>query len=241
MRILRRHKKTAAKPTRGRRHTSGDARLTLSTFGGSLLSLESRIMFDGAAVATVSTVTTEQIAQNQAEKSVSADKAAPADATHDAPAPTGEPQSTTCDQALLDALAAYDTSPARQEIVFLSPCVLDYQKLLDGISPNVEVHVLDPARDGVAQMAEILAGRTGIDAVHLIGEGNEAELHLGSSFLTQDTISSQYASQFQQISQSLSVNADLLIYGCDFGRGEAGQAAILTLATLTGADVAAST
>ena len=196
-------------------------------------------MFDGAAVATASTVTTEQIAQNQAEAFFSADDAATADTAPEAP--TGEPHPPTADQALFDALAAYDTSVARQEIVFLSPSVLDYQKLLDGISPNVEVHVLDPARDGVAQIAEILAGRTGIDAVHLIGEGTEAEMHLGASFLTQESISTRYAEQFQQIGQRLSADADLLIYGCNFGHGEAGQAAIETLATLTGADVAAST
>ena len=239
MKILRRQKKTAVKPARGQRPASADTRITLSTFGGSLIALESRIMFDGAAVATVSTVTTEQIAQSQADASLSNHDAATADS---APAaPTGEPQPATGDQALFDALAAYDTSAARQEIVFLSPSVLDYQQLLDGISPNVEVHILDPGRDGVAQMAEILAGRTGIDAIHLIGDGTEAEMHLGASFLTQESISTTYAEQFQQIGQSLSANADLLIYGCNFGQGVDGQLAMNTLADLTGADVAAST
>ncbi|TLY27466.1 MAG: DUF4347 domain-containing protein, partial [Nitrospirae bacterium] len=241
MRIPRKQKKTAVKPARGPNHASADARVvTLSTFGGSLLSLESRIMFDGASAATASKVTTEQVAQSQADASFSAEKTATADT---APAaPTGEPPAApTGDQALFDALAALDASAARQEIVFLSPSVRDYQQLLDGISPNVEVHVLDPSRDGVAQMAEILAGRTGIDAIHLIGDGTEAEMHLGASFLTQDSISTSYAEQFQQIGRSLSADADLLIYGCDFGRGEAGQLAMNTLATLTGADVAAST
>ena len=238
MRILRRHKKAAVKPARGHRPASADPCRTLSTFGGSLLALESRIMFDGAAVATAGTVTTEQIAQSQAEASFGGDDATTADS---APAaPTGEAPAAA-DQALFDALAAYDTSAARQEIVFLSPSVRDYQKLLDGISPNVEVIILDPTRDGVEQMAEALAGRTGIDAVHLIGDGTEAEMHLGASFLTQDSIGTTYAEQFQQIGQSLSADADLLIYGCNFGRGEAGQAAIQTLATLTGVDVAAST
>ena len=239
MKIRRRQQKPTSKPARGRRHASAGSGVTLSTFGGSLLALESRIMFDGAAVATVSTVTTEQIAQSQAEASHSADDAATADSMPDAP--TGEPKPTAGDQALFDALAAYDISAARQEILFLSPSVRDYQQLLDGISPNVEVIILDPARDGVAQIAEILAGRTGIDAIHLIGDGTEAEMHLGASFLTQDSISTTYAEQFQQIGQSLSADADLLIYGCNFGRGEAAQAAIQTLATLTGADVAAST
>ncbi len=239
MRILRKQKKSAVKPARGQRPPSADTRVTPSTFGGSLIALESRIMFDGAAVATASTVTTEQVAQSQADASFSGDDATSADSVP--AAPTGEPQPNNSDQALFDALAAYDTSAARQEILFLSPSVLDYQKLLDGISPNVEVHVLDPARDGVAQMAEILAGRTDIDAIHLIGEGTEAEMHLGQSFLTQESISARYAEQFQQIGLSLSADADLLIYGCNFGHGEAGQAAIQTLAALTGADVAAST
>ncbi|HYM89789.1 MAG TPA: DUF4347 domain-containing protein, partial [Nitrospiraceae bacterium] len=238
MKTPRKQKKTTVKPARGLSHASADAAATSSTFVGSLLSLESRFMFDGAAVATVSTVTTEQFAQSQADASLSDHDAASADT---APAPTGEPQPTNGDQSLFDALAAYDSATVRQEILFVSASVLEYQQLLDGISPNVEVHVLDPARDGVEQMAEILAGRSGIDAVHLIGEGTEAEMHLGASFLTQDSISARYAEQFQQIGRSLSADADLLIYGCNFGRGEAGQAAIQTLATLTGADVAAST
>jgi hypothetical protein len=204
-----------------------------------LLSLESRIMFDGAAVATVSTVTTEQLAQSQADASLSDHEAATAD--HAPDAPTGEPHPTNGDQALFDALATYDSATVHQEILFVSASVLEYQQLLDGISPNVEVHILDPTRDGVAQMAEILANRTGIDAIHLIGDGTEAEMHLGASFLTQESISTTYAEQFQQIGRSLSADADLLIYGCDFGRGEAGQLAMNTLASLTGADVAAST
>ena len=240
MRILRRHKKAAMKPARGRRHASADARATLSTFGGSLLSLESRIMFDGAAVATAGKVTTEQIAQSQTDAPHSDHDAATADTVP--AAPTGEPQPTTggtkpCSMpwrcTMLGHLVRRSSS--------VSASVLEYQQLLDGISPNVEVHVLDPARDGVAQMAEILAGRTGIDAVHLIGDGTEAEMHLGASFLTQDSISTRYAEQFQQIGQSLSADADLLIYGCNFGHGEAGQLAMNTLADLTGADVAAST
>ncbi len=147
--------------------------------------------------------------------------------------------------AALDATQAETTQDSvaavRQEIVFVSPSVRDYQELLDGISPNVEVHVLDPTGDGVLQVAEALAGRTNVDAVHLIAEGSGAQLHLGSSFLTQDSISTTYAEQFRRIGQSLSQNADILVYGCNFGQGEAGLTAIQTLADLTGADVAAST
>jgi hypothetical protein len=244
MKLLRRQKKTAIKPARGRRPAPADARVTLSTFGGSLLALESRIMFDGAAAATVSTVTTEQVAHSQAEASVSAEKAVTTDTAVHAPtgeAPTGFAAPPTGDQALVHALATYDSATAHHEILFISASVLDYQQLLDGVSPNVEVHVLDPTRDGVAQMVQILAGRTGIDAIHLIGDGSEAEMQLGASFLTQESISTTYAAEFQQIGRSLSASADILIYGCDFGRGADGLLAMNTLATLTGAAVAAST
>jgi hypothetical protein len=194
-------------------------------------------MFDGAAVATAGSVVTQQ--NNQQDASAASSDAATT--TSDVPtAPTGEPH-PDANTALFDALSTLDVSAARQEVVFLSPSVQDYQQLLDGISPNVEIHILDPARDGVQQMAEILAGRHNIDAIHLIGDGTDAEMHLGSSFLTQESISTQYAGLFQQIGQSLSANSDLMIYGCDFGHGDAGQLAIQTLANLTGADVAAST
>ncbi|MDH5727130.1 MAG: DUF4347 domain-containing protein, partial [Nitrospira sp.] len=240
MRILRRRKKASAKSACGHRPTSVQAAAPIPSHSASWFALESRIMFDGAGIATLSTVAIEPLAQSQAEALSSPEDVTAGDALPDT-APTGEPQFNSGDQALFDALAAYDTSTARQEIVFLSPSVRDYQQLLDGISPNVEVIMLDPARDGVAQMAEILAGRTGIDAIHLIGEGTEAEMHLGASFLTQDSISTTYAQQFQQIGQSLSADADVLIYGCNFGRGPGGLSAIQALADLTGADIAAST
>ncbi|MDX2252199.1 MAG: DUF4347 domain-containing protein, partial [Nitrospira sp.] len=238
MRILRRKKKPAGQKPRSRHYPAAgkeSALLPGSVLSSSLLSLESRIMFDGAAVATAGAVTSEQLAQDQAQPTVAVNDGA----TGDTPpsAPTGEPQFTTNDQALFDALAAYDASTARQEIVFVSSSVREYQKLLDGISPNVEVHILDSSRDGVQQMSEVLAGRTGIDAIHLIGHGTEGEMELGSSLLTQSSIGTQYAEQFEQISRSLSVDADILIYGCNFGSGESGQGAIQVLAALTGADV----
>ncbi|MCP3993695.1 MAG: DUF4347 domain-containing protein, partial [bacterium] len=53
-------------------------------------------------------------------------------------------------------------------------------------------------------------------------------------------INGQYADLFGQIGASLSADADLLIYGCNFGEGTEGAQAAQTLAALTGADVAAS-
>ncbi|MCP4391268.1 MAG: DUF4347 domain-containing protein, partial [Gammaproteobacteria bacterium] len=71
-------------------------------------------------------------------------------------------------------------------------------------------------------------------------EGNAAELHLGDSFLTQESINNQYADLFTRVRGNLSENADLLIYGCNFGQGAEGLQAVESLAALTGADIAAS-
>ncbi|MEK6804092.1 MAG: DUF4347 domain-containing protein, partial [Nitrospirota bacterium] len=197
----------------------------------SLLALEPRLMFDAAAAATAAELAPEHVAKQQADAAMSAD--ASHDTSHAGTAPP---------DPLLDAISTYDP-PAiqRREVVFVDSTIADYQVLLQGINPEAEIVLLDGRRDGIAQIAEVLAGRTGIAAIHLIGEGTEAEIHLGSSFLTQDSISTRYAEQFQQIGLSLSQNADILVYGCNFGRGEAGQLAMQTLAQLTGADVAAST
>lgn len=209
--------------------------MTLSPYGPSWLALEPRIMFDGAGFATLTTVVTDPSwKQSPAPDDATTENAPPESA------PTGEPQFNADDQALFDALAANDASRTRQEVIFVSASVRDYQQLLDGISPNAEVHVLDADRDGVQQMAEVLGGGTGIDAIHIISHGSQAELTLGAARLTLEAMNGVYAEDLAAIGRSLSDNADLLIYGCNFGQGDLGGEAADRLAQLTGADVAAS-
>jgi hypothetical protein len=200
---------------------------------GTLLALEPRIMFDGAAFVTGAEViqdqsTQDQIIQDQDLQGIDA-------------------ETDTFSNPLTDNIDLYSSwstvaAPSeRREIVFIDTKVEDYQTLLLGIDPSAEAVLLDSTRDGIEQIAEILRQRTDIDAIHLIAEGNAAELHLGTTFLTQQSIKGQYAALFTQIGQSLSADADLLIYGCNFVQGEAGLRAMKTLAELTGADIAAST
>jgi Domain of unknown function (DUF4347)/Bacterial Ig domain len=235
---ITRQKNVAIKPVRGSRLVSMNTYGTRSTFSSSLLALESRIMLDGAAAAMFGAVTTEQVAQSQAEAFFWGDDATTDDSVSDAP--TGEPPFASSDQVLLYDLAGDATSVARQEILFITPSIHEYQQLLDDISSDVEVILLDPARDGIEQMAEALAGRTGIDAIHILSHGTQAELTLGTAHLTLESMNGSYADELAVIGQSLSEKADLLIYGCDFGQGEQGAEAATRLAQLTGADVNAS-
>lgn len=197
---------------------------------GSLISLEQRLMFDAAASATASEVACEQVAQEQAEAAVSSDAHA-----------EGQSAEQAESQGLLDAIATYNPGEARSEVVFVDPTVPNYQELLAGMDPHIEVVMLDGGTDGMHQMASVLEGRTGIDAIHIISHGSAGELHLGTGTLSTESMSNQYAQDLATIQTALSEQADILVYGCDFAEGDAGQMAVDTLAQLTGADVEAST
>ncbi|MDD2180729.1 DUF4347 domain-containing protein [Acidovorax sp. D2M1] len=139
---------------------------------------------------------------------------------------------------LLGANVVNAAMPARTEIVFIEGNVSDIDALLQGIGAGKDVHVLDAGKDGLQQMADILAGRSNIDALHIISHGKEASVNLGTLFLDQGNLST-HTTQLQAIGQSLSNGADIMLYGCDVGAG-AGRTFVSQLAIATGADVAAS-
>src|SRR5687768_10629737 len=124
-------------------------------------------------------------------------------------------------------------------IAFVDSRVAGYRTLVAGMPANTEVVFLEPGSDGLEQIAAYLEGREGITGLHLISHGRPGSLHLSGGVLDNENIAG-YASQLARIGRSLEANADLLIYGCNVAQGEAGAAFVRELATLTGADVAAS-
>jgi large repetitive protein len=125
------------------------------------------------------------------------------------------------------------------EIVFVEGNVPELSLLQESMGAGRELYVLDPSQDGLAQMAAILAGRSGISALHLVTHGSAGTIELGTTTLDADTLA-QHQAQLQAIGSSLTAGGDILLYGCDVGAGEQGQAFVSQLAGATGADVAAS-
>ena len=125
------------------------------------------------------------------------------------------------------------------QIVFIDSRVQDIPTLLAGFPADAEVHVIDASHDGLAQMNQVLAGRSGIDAIHVFSHGSAGALQLGSTTLTSANLNA-YAPLLQQIGQSLTSDGDLLLYGCNVGAGVAGQSFVESIARITQADVAAS-
>jgi uncharacterized repeat protein (TIGR02059 family) len=131
------------------------------------------------------------------------------------------------------------TGPQRHEVVFISDDVDDAQTLLGGLRPGVEAVVLDSTRDGLAQIADHLAGRSGIASLHIVSHGVSGNVELGKLWLNSGNLSA-HADTLARIGSALAADADLLLYGCNVGAGEAGAAFLAQLAQATGADVAAS-
>ena len=69
------------------------------------------------------------------------------------------------------------------EIAFIDTSIAGYQTLLEGLREGVEAVLIDGAHDGVAQIAAALAGRSGIEAVHVFTHGAPGVLQLGATRL----------------------------------------------------------
>jgi len=154
-----------------------------------------------------------------------------------------------------------DTSPSAQpaddsevasedqqtrEVVFIDTSVDNYQQLVDDIINNedpdrqFELVLLNQSSDGVDRISESLAKFDGVDAIHIVSHGTEGAVKLGNVWLNSDNMSG-YAGEIAQWSNSLTSSADILFYGCDLAGSDAGRALAESVATLSGADVAAST
>jgi Ca2+-binding RTX toxin-like protein len=126
-----------------------------------------------------------------------------------------------------------------QNIIIIDSRVSDYETFIGNIGMETEWFLLNAQEDGVEQMQRVLFSFSGLQSVQIISHGSPGTLYLGSSTFDAENIGS-YKSELQAIGSSLSETGDLLLYGCDVGLGEIGQAFVEQLALFTSADVAAS-
>ena len=218
----------------------------------SVLALESRVLFDGAMLATAieqdSAPPAPEIPDVEIDEPVEAATAAPASvdepdspmdmATDEAAEGSAEVTAATSDDTDLTPPAVEPAGATSQEIVFVDGRVTDPAAFQ---GEGREVIVLAQDQDGMSQIASALAGRTDIDAIHIVSHGSDGLLTLGSTEVTAASIQSTQLAYLQSIGQALSADGDILIYACDYASGASGLEAMNLLADITGADVAAST
>ncbi|MFN9481099.1 MAG: DUF4347 domain-containing protein, partial [Betaproteobacteria bacterium] len=142
---------------------------------------------------------------------------------------------------MTDAAATPSAAPsAGQEIVFIDARLAGAAELLAGLPPEVEVVVLAPDRDGLAQIAAALDGRHGLTAIHVLAHGAPGGRSLGGGRVDGDSLQ-LHADDARRIGNALAPDGDLLLYGCAVAAGPAGGLLLQSLAAPTGADIAAST
>jgi large repetitive protein len=226
--------------------------------------LEPRLLFDASVVAQ--TTTTEmQAEQKPADTTgVSGDAHGSVDGA-DAPEPTQKPMETAevkdPQQAAQEKHESSDTdagsSPAAagaaeqgaqstaaavqpDSILFVDPRVSGWQALVDSVSSNTRVVVIDPTLDGISQVTKALEGVQGIKEVDFLTYGQSGQIELGASTVTDATLRAR-AGDIAAWRDSLVDNAQIKFWGCDVGAGTAGEAFVNDLHALTGVGIAAST
>ncbi|MBC7635487.1 MAG: DUF4347 domain-containing protein, partial [Acetobacteraceae bacterium] len=140
---------------------------------------------------------------------------------------------------ILTAIPALATNMAATDLIFIDPRVAGWDQLAAGAEANAQVIVIDPSRDAVAQITQALQGRTGISAINLVAYGSAGALDIGVTPLTAALVAAN-ADQIATWGGHLAPGADINLWGCDVADGD-GRALLAGLASLTGADVAAST
>ncbi|WP_053214843.1 Ig-like domain-containing protein [Pseudomonas sp. Q12-87] len=186
-----------------------------------IMSLEPRMLFDGAVAATVA-----DAAQPDAHPTADAAKTPTADQPADNHAPQGQVDAT---QAAVPG----------KSVVFVDSRVKDSASLLEGVAPGTQVVQLDASKDGLQQIADYLDTHQGVSSVQIIAHGNAGDLWLGNSYLSADNVQAR-SEVLAQIGQDMNAGGDILIYGCYTAEGDRGLNFVDSLAQLTGRDVAAS-
>ncbi|MCV6591189.1 MAG: DUF4347 domain-containing protein, partial [Marinobacterium sp.] len=127
-----------------------------------------------------------------------------------------------------------------KKLIVIDRSLADADQIAAQRTPDSTVLWLNNTQDGLQQITDTLAHYSGIESLHIFSHGSPATLQLGSSSLTEESITRQYQAQLNQWQQALTPEADILLYGCNVAEGEQGQAFVEALSQVTGADIAAS-
>ena len=125
------------------------------------------------------------------------------------------------------------------EIAFIDPAVDDIATILEGLRPEVEALILDREHPVSRQIADALAGKKDLDAVHVIAHGAPGRVSFAAGEWSAETLAGA-ADDLAAIRKALRPGGELCLWSCHAGRGDAGEAFINRLAELTGAPIAAA-
>ena len=131
---------------------------------------------------------------------------------------------------------------ANQEIAFIDGALKHWRALLNDIPPHVEVRLIDPAANGLAQLSAWAEQNHNIGTIHLLSHGSRGAINLGNDTLNTQTLTEpEVKAQLSTLGNAMAPDGDFLVYGCEVAADADDQPFISQLADQLGRDVAAST
>jgi len=141
----------------------------------------------------------------------------------------------------MQGLAMQDLAmqPSHAAVLFVDAGVSAPEELMQGAGSGVQVCLLDPHQDGIAQISTYLRRHPGYGAVHVVAHGEPGALRLGSGWLNGASLR-RYGQQLRQWFAADGATAQLHLYGCRLGAGDRGRRLVQQLTQITGAWVYAA-
>ncbi|MDD2365951.1 MAG: DUF4347 domain-containing protein [Rhodoferax sp.] len=126
------------------------------------------------------------------------------------------------------------------EVVVIDRSLPDLQVLLAGLRPGVHVEYFTEGKDIVSSLSSIIKTHQPVKTLHIVTHGAPGVISAVGDVLTQQSFEVK-APEVRSWQKFLQADAEILLYGCETGKGASGDSLIKTLAELTSAKVAAST
>lgn len=124
-------------------------------------------------------------------------------------------------------------------LVFIDPNISDYEQLIAGVKPDLDVVLIDDQIDGISQITQALLNRKGLSSLHIVTHGAAGKLWLGDGLVSSSTLN-QSREALHSWTVALAPDADILLYGCHVAAEDVGERFVQLLSLLTGANIAAS-
>ncbi|QKC85264.1 DUF4347 domain-containing protein [Mesorhizobium sp. NZP2077] len=128
----------------------------------------------------------------------------------------------------------------KSEVLFIDPAVSDIETIVAELRPGVDAVLLEHGRPAAQQMAEALACRSGLAAVHVIAHGAPGQVSFSDGPWSVATLAHD-SGDLAAIGRALSADGELRLWCCDTAQGHAGEAFLEQLSDATGVDVCGAT
>ena len=135
-------------------------------------------------------------------------------------------------------VAAQEQS-AGTDIVLIDPSLPDMDVLTGALKPGTKLIYLDGLTPIINSIGRALRDNAPVKSLHIVTHGSPGAVFTTSSFLNEQMLIDQHA-EISIWKSSFTSDAEIMLYGCNIGKGAEGVSFCNKLSDITGAKVSAS-